>query len=160
MADQIKRLDIEAAATDLKTRTLGKLPGDMARLLYLASTRDYNSGEYFHDGLAIRFTQEVACGALKACHSEVFKRLAFLSLERLAGELESYLSSSGLRPEDFFAVWGRIEPFRVAIPLDCDSLSARLFCSNVRIAVAVLASRLEHAPVDRQCASPLRLPDQ
>lgn len=160
MRDQVKRLDIEAAAADLRARTLDKLPGDMARLLCLASMRDYNSGEYFHDGLAIRFTHEVACGALKACHSEVFKRLAFLSLESLADELESYLSSSGLRAEDFLAAWGRIEPFRVAIPLDSDPLSARLFCSNVRIALAVLASRLEHAPVDRQCASPLRLPDR
>ena len=160
MPDQVKRLDIEEAAADLRARTLGKLPGDMARLLYLASMRDYNSGEYFHDGLAIRFTQEVACSALKACHSEVFKRLAFLSLESLADELASYLASSCLRPEDFLAAWGRIEPFRVAIPLDCDLLSARLFCSNVRIALAVLASRLEHAPPDPQCASPLRLPDR
>lgn len=60
MQDQVKRLDVEAAAADLRTRTLGKLSGDMARLLYLASMRDYNSGEYFHDGLAIQFGQEVA----------------------------------------------------------------------------------------------------
>ena len=158
MADQIKRLDVEAAAADLKTRTLDKLPGDMARLLYLASMRDYNSGEYFHEGLAVRFTQEVACSALRGCHSEVFKRLAFLGLEGLADELQAYLVSSRLRPEEFFSAWSRIEPFRVAIPLDCDPLSGRLFCSNVRIALAVLASRLEYAPADPQCASPLRLP--
>lgn len=160
MQDQVKRLDVETAAADLKARTLQKLPGDMARLLYLASVRDYNSGDYFHDGLAVQFGQEVAGRALRACHAEVFKRLAFLSLERLAAELECYLTSSGLRPEDFFAAWGRIEPFRVAIPLDCDPLSSRLFCSNVRIALAVLASRLEHAPADRQCASPPRIPDR
>jgi hypothetical protein len=157
--DQVKRLDVEAAAADLRTRTLGKLSGDMARLLYLASMRDYNSGEYFHDGLAIQFSQEVACDALKACHTEVFKRLAFLRLESLVDELEAYLTSSGLRPEDFFSAWRRIEPFRVAVPLDCDPLSSRLFCSNVRIALAVLASRLEDAP-DQQCASPPRLPDR
>ncbi len=158
MREQVKRLDIEAAAADLEARTLGNVPGDMARLLYLASMRDYNSGEYFHEGLAIRFTQEVACGALKACHREVFKRLTFLSLEHLVDELASYLTSSRLHPEDFLAAWGKIEPFRVAIPLDCDPLSARLFCSNVRIALAVLASRLERAPADPQSASPPRLP--
>ncbi len=158
MRDQVKRLDMEAAVADLGTRTLCKLPGDMARLLYLASMRDYNSGEYFHDGLAIRFNPDIAHGALEFCHHEVFKRLTFLSLESLVDELQLYFTSSHLRPEDFLTAWGKIEPFRVAIPLDCDPLAARLFCSNVRIALAVLASRLEHVPTDRQCASPPRLP--
>jgi hypothetical protein len=156
MPELLKRMDVEAAVADLRKRTLGRLPGDMARLLYLASTRDYNSGDYFHDGLAARFTQQVACSALKACHSEVFKRLAFLSLESLAEELECYLRSSGLYPEDFLAAWSKIEPYRVAVPLDCDPLSARLFCSNVRIALAVLASRLKDGRADRQYASPRR----
>src|SRR5436190_1559634 len=51
---------VEDALRDLRNRTLAKLDGDLARLVYLASTRDYNTGRYAHDGLSFRFSESVA----------------------------------------------------------------------------------------------------
>jgi len=54
-------MDVQKAAEDVHRRTLATIPRALDRFIYLASTRDYNTGMYFHDGLAARFSAEVAC---------------------------------------------------------------------------------------------------
>ncbi len=39
-----KLVTVQAAYDDFLQRSLSKLPCDLARLIYLASTRDYNTG--------------------------------------------------------------------------------------------------------------------
>jgi rhamnogalacturonyl hydrolase YesR len=51
-------MDVLAAADDLRRRTLVELTRPLERLIYLASTRDYNTGLYYHQGLAARFSEE------------------------------------------------------------------------------------------------------
>ena len=63
-------------------------------MIYLASTRDYNTGLYYHQGLALRFSEEAACEALADCHREAFEELVAASLEELVYELEAYLKST------------------------------------------------------------------
>jgi len=55
---------VEAAIRDLENRTLASLHGELTKLVYLSSTRDYNTGEYLHEGLAQRFGAEAAQQAL------------------------------------------------------------------------------------------------
>jgi len=55
MPGQLVRMDVEAAKEDLRIRTLGPIGYDFGRLLYLASVRDYSTGEYHHHGLARSF---------------------------------------------------------------------------------------------------------
>ena len=136
-----ERMRIEAAVQDLRDRSLAGMPGEFARLIYLASTRDYNTGQYYHEGLAAQFTTEVAVCALAACHQESFKNLIYSPLAELVKELDSYVSSTRERPEKVFEAWEKLEPYRVAIPLDSDPLAAEFFSSNVRIALAVLRAR-------------------
>ena len=133
-------IDIERAAEDLNKRTLAKLPGDIARLLYLAGTRDCSTGRYYHDGLAFHFTEKVTGLALAYCHREIFRRLAFSSLEELVRQLEMYVQSTHEQPEVILGTWRKLESYRVTVPLDCDPLDAQLFSSNIKIAVAVLQS--------------------
>src|ERR1700730_17234256 len=76
-----KRIDVQRAAHDLHLRTLSKISRPLDRLIYLASTRDYNTGLYYHDGLAARFSEEVACEALADCHREAFRELTSSSLK-------------------------------------------------------------------------------
>ncbi len=85
MSGESARIDISAAADDVRNRTLSRLPVDFARLVYLASTRDYNSGRYFHDGLSFHFNEPVAAMALEVCHREVFDRLVFVNSKNLEG---------------------------------------------------------------------------
>ena len=63
-----KTLTVERAYDDLLRRSLSPISGDLARLIYLASTRDYNTGKYHHDGLAAHFSSEIACQALELAH--------------------------------------------------------------------------------------------
>jgi len=49
-----------AASEDLRRRTLAQTSSALDRLIYLASMRDYNTGLYVHQGLAARFSAEVA----------------------------------------------------------------------------------------------------
>ena len=60
MSATVKLAPVQAAYDDLLKRSLSKVSCDLARLIYLASTRDYNTGAYHHDGLASRFRPDAA----------------------------------------------------------------------------------------------------
>ena len=146
MGSSVNRVSVQEAIENLQGHTLDGISGNIAKLVYLASTRDYNSGRYYHDGLAYHFTEEIAQSALSAYHRKVFQELVSSSLEELCSQLESYMASSGIAPNDFLSLWGKLEPYRVTVPLECDNLSARLFFSNIKVALAVLQSRPETIP--------------
>ena len=136
-----KQIGIQAAIADLKKHTLPRLPGDIARLVYLASTRDYNTGKYYHEGLSHIYTQEFAARALQECHNEVFQELVRSSIEELLFQFELYVSSGCAQADEFIDFWEKAEPYRVTIPLASDPISAQLFNSNVKIALAILRHR-------------------
>jgi hypothetical protein len=154
MHGEFKYADVEAACKDLQARTLAKIPGDFAKLVYLASTRDYNSGEYYHEGLARQFTEKVARMALASCHKDVFRRLVLCSVRQLVEQLEIYVRSTRLPLSDVIRAWERLQPYRVTIPLECSLFAGYFFCLNVRAALAILQSRQNRAHPDLQFASP------
>ena len=139
-------MDVEQAARDLRNRTLSDIPRSLDRLIYLASMRDYNTGLYYHDGLASRFTQEIACEALANCHREAFAQLLGCSLRELVGQIEGYIESTHTSPRDFVAAWKKLEPYRVAVPVETDPVTAQLLFSSFKIALAILEARLPSAP--------------
>jgi hypothetical protein len=137
-----KRENVELAATDLRNRTLSEIPRSLDRLIYLASMRDYNTGLYYHDGLAARFSQEAACEALANCHREVFRELLGTPLKELVAQMEAYVRATRTSPFDFVSSWKKLEPYRVTVPVETDSLSSEFLFSNFRIALAILEARL------------------
>src|SRR5450432_325181 len=114
------------AYQDLLERTLAKISCDLSRLIYLASTRDYNSGSYHHEGLSARYSAEEAVEALQNAHQEVFGRLASASLEDLVGQLEFYVQKSQEQPSDIVHAWQELEPYRVGMPMDADPTAVNL----------------------------------
>jgi hypothetical protein len=146
MSAGVKLVPVQEAYDDLLNRTLAKIPCDLGRLVYLASTRDYNTGNYYHEGLSSRFSPDVARKALEIAHRQAFYKLSAFSLEHLVADLETYLKSSKENPQDFLRTWQKLEPYRVAIPTEVNLTVARLFTSNLRLALAVLRFRQEPHP--------------
>ena len=129
---------LEAAVRDLEVRTLANLRGELTKLVYLSSTRDYNTGEYQHDGLAHQFGAQAAQRALAQCHQAAFQDLLHSSLPALVAQLATYIDSTGAEREKVLHSWRRLQAFRVLVPGTCDDLSADFFVSNIRIALEVL----------------------
>jgi len=154
MHGELKHEDVEAARRDLADRTLAKIRGDFARLIYLASMRDYNTGEYHHDGLACRFTESVAGSAIASCHRDAFRRMVLCSVKELVEELELYADSNCTTASELVRVWEKLQPYRIAVPLECSPLAARFFTSNVRTALAILQSRQLRARREELSALP------
>ncbi len=141
MSGQLRRMDVEAAREDLNNRTLARIGLEFGRLIYLASTRDYNTGRYYHDGLAFQFSEALAAQALSDAHREAFQDLALSPLEHLVDELHAYLRSVGAESNEVIQVWEKLEPYRVAVPFESDPLTKRYFLANVKIALAIVESR-------------------
>jgi hypothetical protein len=156
MHGELKHEGVEAARRDLVERNLSKLPGDFARLVYLASMRNYNTGEYHHDGLACVFTESVAERAIAVCHRDTFRKVVLCPLKELVEQLELYASSNCSGSSKLVRIWERLQPYRAIVPLECSALTARFFVSNVRTALAILESRQLRTP--RQPLSALRDP--
>lgn len=151
----LRSSNIIAAVDDLKKHSLLHVRGEIAQLVYLASTRDYNTGKYHHDGLALCFTEEVAGEAVALCHEEVFRRVLEVPLKELVSKLEEYMATI-YTTENFLSTWLTLEPYRMDIPASCDPLSAKLFCSNLAIALSVLESRAKNRSENSPDALPLR----
>ena len=148
MRKNTRKTNVDEAVEYLHNRTLASLPGDVARLVYLASTRDYNTGEYLHDGIIYRFGEEIAVEAMAACHQEIFKRLAYGSFKTLMQELASYMESLTVQPAKFLDVWREYEPYRAMLPHGCDSVSLKLFFYDIMTALEVLKARREVSRAD------------
>jgi hypothetical protein len=145
MTATVRLVPVQAAYDDLLKRSLSKISCDLARLIYLASTRDYNTGTYHHEGLAARFRPEVAAKALEIAHRQIFYQLSACSLEELVEQLQTYLDCSHESAVDVLRIWQKLEPYRVAIPVEVNPAVARLFLSNVRLALAIWRFRQEQA---------------
>lgn len=146
MSADVKLVSVQDAYEDILQRTLSRVSCDLARLVYLASTRDYNTGAYCHDGLAVRFSAEAARKALEIAHRQVFYRVAAYSLEELAAQVEMYMKSSGEDPLEVLRTWQNLEPYRIAIPVQVNPAVARLFLSNIRLALAIYRHRQKQPP--------------
>ena len=154
MHGELKNENVEAARTDLVDRTLAKIRGDLARLVYLASMRDYNTGEYHHEGLSYVFTESVAGRAIASCHREVFRRLVLCSVKELVEQLELYARTNNSSSSELARVWTKLQPYRVTLPLECSPLAGRFFFTNIKAALAVLESRQLRAHREPQSALP------
>jgi hypothetical protein len=149
MSATVRLVPVQEAYDDLLNRTLSRISCDLGRLIYLASTRDYNTGNYYHEGLASRFSPEVARKALEMAHRQAFYKVSGFSLEDLTSDLEAYLRSTRENPREFLRTWQKLEPYRIAIPTEVNLTVARLFTSNLRFALAILRSRQESSQSHR-----------
>ena len=149
-------ITIDEVYADLLQRSLSRVPNDLARLIYLASTRDYNTGNYRHDGLAARFREDLACAALEMAHRQIFLQLAGLSLKELVNQLDLYLQNLPQSRQELLQLWQKLEPYRVALPLNSNVVLGQLLVSNLRLALAILQHRSRTSAAAESTSSPPR----
>jgi hypothetical protein len=141
-----RRMDVQQAADDIRRRTLARIQRPLDRLIYLASTRDYNTGIYHHEGLAARYGPSVACEALADCHREVFQELLACSVKDLVAQIGAYMCSAGIAANEFLISWRKLEPYRVAVPVETEPLSGEFLFCNLKTALAILEARHSRVP--------------
>src|SRR5260370_25240062 len=112
MRTKFTRMDVEAAKEDVRNHPLAPIKNALGWLIYLASTRDYNTGKYYHDGLAFQFSEPTAEKALAACHDEVFAHLLESPLEDFVDHLERYMRSAYPDPSQTADVWEKLQAYR------------------------------------------------
>src|SRR5436853_7021794 len=136
MSVAVKLVPVQEAYDDLLYRTLSRISCDLGRLIYLASTRDYNTGNYYHEGLASRFSPEVARKALEIAHRQAFYKVSSFSLEVLASDLEVYLRSPRRNPQEFLRACKKLEPYGVTILPEVKFTGPRPFPSTLGLLLA------------------------
>lgn len=142
----------------LTQRIHASIPLLFARLVYLASLRDYNTDRYAHAGWAFELTEEGADRALRELHRQEFHQLVQLPVAEMAKELEAYFESLREPLGGVFAVWNELESFRALVPLGSHPVDRDLFFSSVKAALAILGARGVPFPLP-QSASQLPSPD-
>ncbi len=70
------------------------------------------------------------------------------------------MDSTHTSPADFITAWKKLEPYRVAVPVDTDLLTAEFLFSNFKIALAILEARLDNRPLAAPDAWPPPSPDR
>jgi len=118
------------------------LPNDLARLIFLATLRDNNSGHYYHPEVAQRFSREIADQAMLACHRRIYEQVVRLPLEDLMDQLDAYMATVRAPKERSIESWSKLRAYRATIPMDADPISTEIFFMKVEVAVAILEARL------------------
>jgi len=126
------------AIENIHNHTLRFIHSDFARLVYLASIRDYNTGAYSHFGLESRFSKPVVEMALETCHEEIFEKISTFRLERLVQDIVIYLKDSNEEPAAVIESWKTFAPYQLLPPRGCKGVAKEYFISNVKIALAIL----------------------
>lgn len=127
--------DIREIADDFRQRTLRYVEGNLAKLVFLTSCRDYNSGLYKHDGLATEFPEYAIHAALGLLHKELFEETSAAPLEQWVEELRQYLENADANS---IRVWKELRPYHLIVPLDASTVAVELVLSNLNLALDIL----------------------
>jgi hypothetical protein len=123
-------------------RTLASLPGEFARIVYLASLRDAYSGRYLHEGWAGVASPQAVHDALQARHNELLTAASALSLDSLAEQVERHFATLSEDPVALARLWLELEPFREALPAGASPIQREFFISQMRLALRMIAGSL------------------
>jgi hypothetical protein len=141
------RTPLDRALAHLENQTLQSIPSRLAQLVYLATTRNVNTGRFEHFGLATEFGDETAHTALEQCRDRTYQQLALLPVSGMKEELVAYCQASAQDCRAVCAAWTDIPVHHLLAPQNCDPLVSRLFQINLRAAIELLRDDLAAQPL-------------
>jgi hypothetical protein len=133
---------------DFTETTLAEIPGEFARLVYVASLRDLSSGRYEHQGLAALYTEEAVQQALHVCHEQIFERILETPLSKQLEDLRTCLAAMERGLAAVVSHWRQLEAYRVLIPEQTPHYLKELFISNLRALLEILHEQCSTARSD------------
>jgi hypothetical protein len=126
------------AIEDFQQNSLARIEGSFARLIYLASLRDHNTGSYHHYGLEIRYSPEAVDAGLRQCHAEVFAHHLTLSLQDQTQDLLRFFESLKADRARLVEVWQQLRAYQILPPQNCRPLARELFTKNIELILEIL----------------------
>ena len=120
---------------------LEDLPNDLIKLVYLASLRDCNTGQYFHPKASQQGDSVSTSHALQLCHEEVFARLMATPLVEYVAQLEGYICYTHADKAQVLETWKSLPAYRATIPLEASAVDAEFFFTSVEAALVILEVR-------------------
>jgi hypothetical protein len=130
---------------DFTQTTLAGIPGQFARLVYLASLRDLSSARYEHAGLAALYPEEAVQQALQVCHEQIFERILETPLSSQLEDLRTCLAAMEGGLSTAVSHWHRLEAYRVLVPEQSPDYLKDLFYSNLRALLDILREQCSPA---------------
>jgi hypothetical protein len=130
-----------AVIEDFSSQTLAAISSDFARLYYVSSLKNEDSGRYEHQGLASLYPENAVQVALSHCHEELFSRILETSLKEQERDLRVCLSSAGDQYWDVVENWRESRHFQNLCPEGLPGYLHDLFCSNLVALLAIFSSR-------------------
>lgn len=135
-------------AEDLWSRTLAQIPTSYGRIVYLASLRNVNSGEYEHHGLALLFGAEESNRALRESHERVFRDWLRMNLEAQKADLDLYFSSLPTDRKCLAENWLMLMPYRTLPPAWTLEPELALFICDLESILTMLRNEYGAGPRD------------
>jgi hypothetical protein len=130
--------EIRRVVEDFEHHTLDKIKGVAARLIYLASLRDHNTGSYHHYGLESRYSEAAVDQGLHRCHTAVFTSFVALPLREQTQDLLRFFESLKAERSRLVEVWQHLRAYRLLAPEDASPLAQQLFRQNIETILQVL----------------------
>jgi len=116
-----------------------------AQLAFLTSVRDHYTGRYMHEGWASFSSPSEVHDLLRNTHLRVFDGVLRLSLVAFCKELRKHFQALEQEERRVVHLWLEIEPYYEMIPQGCSLLSRKMFISQFRLALEILAQAPEWA---------------
>jgi hypothetical protein len=130
-----------AVIEDFSSQTLAAISTDFARLSYVSSLKDANSGRYEHDGLTSLYSENAVQAALSHCHEELFSRILETPLKDQERDLRACLGCAGDNYWDLIESWRENRDFQSMCPEGLPDYLQDLFCSNMGALLAIFSSK-------------------
>jgi hypothetical protein len=138
--------DFNNACTACVRSTVSAIPSILERLIFLASLREPDTGEYHDQVLEARFAGLLCAKAeldraLRHEHRAVFEDWLCLDIRHQTEEMERYASNRDIPPPTFLRTWIDEKSYERLVPSGAMPPQRQLFLSDMEAAVAALSTR-------------------